>query len=51
MIEGGINMNSKIASQIQLHTHPVAVYRTNRCPENALQFKEGKWGCIIAKKS
>lgn len=41
-------MNSKIASLIQLHTHPVAVYRTNRCPENALQFKEGKWGCIIA---
>ncbi|MDO5336866.1 MAG: DUF169 domain-containing protein [Eubacteriales bacterium] len=41
-------MESKIASLLKLHNYPVAVYRTNKCPENAVQFKEGKWGCIVA---
>lgn len=41
-------MESKIASLIKLHNHPVAVYRTDKCPELAVQFKEGRWGCIVA---
>ena len=41
-------MESKIASLLKLHNNPVAVYRTNKCPENAVQFKEGKWGCVVA---
>lgn len=41
-------MESKIASLLKLHNHPVAVYRTDNCPENAVQFKEGRWGCIVA---
>lgn len=41
-------MESKIASLIKLRNHPVAVYRTNKCPENAIQFQEGKWGCVVA---
>ena len=41
-------MKSKIAEAIKLQTEPVAVYRTSQLPENALQFKEGVWGCVIA---
>ncbi|MFB6319111.1 DUF169 domain-containing protein [Saccharicrinis sp. FJH54] len=40
--------NSKIASSIKLKNHPVAVFRTPVKPENAVQFKEGKWGCVVS---
>ena len=40
-------MNSLIAQAISLHFPPVAVHWTNTRPENAMQFKEGKWGCVM----
>lgn len=41
-------MRSTLAEKIALHTEPVAIMLTNTRPENALQFKEGGWGCVAS---
>ena len=40
-------MESKIAKAIGLKYAPVAVVLADEKPENALQFKPGKWGCVM----
>jgi uncharacterized protein (DUF169 family) len=39
-------MNSKLVDALRLATSPVAVILTDTKPEGALQFKEGRWGCV-----
>ena len=41
-------MESKIAALINLKNHPVAVLQDNTLPDHAIQFKEGRKGCVIA---
>lgn len=41
-------MKSKISESINLKYSPVAIVFTDEKPEEALQFKEGRWGCVIA---
>lgn len=41
-------MNSEIAVRLKLRYAPVAVLFTNVKPAGALEFVEGKWGCVAA---
>lgn len=41
-------MESKIAAAIGFRYGPVAVVLTDEKPGGALQFKEGRWGCVAA---
>jgi len=41
-------MKSKIAESVNLRYAPVAIVFTNEKPEGATQFKEGRWGCVVA---
>jgi uncharacterized protein (DUF169 family) len=41
-------LKSKIAEAINLRYNPVAILFSNEKPEGALQFKEGRWGCVVA---
>lgn len=41
-------MESKIAVFIGMKTHPVAILWADQAPEGALQFKPGRWGCVMS---
>ncbi|MCX6826005.1 MAG: DUF169 domain-containing protein, partial [candidate division Zixibacteria bacterium] len=41
-------MESKIARELKLRFSPVAIIFSDDRPEGGLQFKKGKWGCVIA---
>jgi uncharacterized protein (DUF169 family) len=44
----GCNMESKMVQAIQMKYSPVALVFTNEKPEGAVEFQEGRWGCVIA---
>ncbi|CCO08125.1 DUF169 domain-containing protein [Desulforamulus hydrothermalis] len=44
-------MESKIARAIEMKYQPVGVQLTDNKPAEALQFKEGRWGCVAAMMS
>lgn len=41
-------MQSKIADAVNLRYSPVAIVFTNEKPAGALQYKEGRFGCVVA---
>jgi uncharacterized protein (DUF169 family) len=40
-------MQSRVAEAIKLINQPVALIWTDRKPDSALQFQEGRWGCVL----
>ena len=40
-------MESAIAKAIQLRYQPVALLWSHEKPQGAMQFQEGKWGCVM----
>ena len=40
-------MHSTLGEKLKFQYGPVAIWFTDKRPDNALQFPEGKWGCII----
>jgi len=41
-------MHSQIAERLQLRYSPIAICFTNDKPTIAVEFAEGKWGCVAA---
>jgi len=41
-------MQTRIGEALGLEFQPVGVILTDEKPENAMQFKEGKWGCVMS---
>ncbi|MDR7867842.1 MAG: DUF169 domain-containing protein [Sporomusaceae bacterium] len=44
-------MRSEIAARLKLRYGPVAIVLTEEKPVGALEFQEGKWGCVAAMLS
>lgn len=44
-------MKSVLAGELKLKYQPVAIILSNEKPDEALQFVEGRWGCVIAMLS
>ena len=40
-------MKSSIAQAVHLQYQPVALLWSNEKPADAMQFSEGKWGCVM----
>lgn len=43
-----VNMKSKMVEAVKLACQPVAVLISRDIPPNAIQFRKGVWGCVIA---
>jgi len=41
-------MQSEIARRLKLRYAPVAILFSNEKPQGALEFKEGRWGCVAS---
>ena len=41
-------MESKLVDALHMRTSPIAVVLSDVAPEGALQFKEGRWGCVAS---
>ncbi|MGA7768178.1 MAG: DUF169 domain-containing protein [Candidatus Sulfotelmatobacter sp.] len=41
-------MNSKLVDAIGLKTHAVALTWAGAAPQGAIQFKPGRWGCVVS---
>lgn len=41
-------MESRIADELKLRYRPVALLFADEKPDGALEFKEGRWGCVVA---
>ncbi len=41
-------MRTKLIGEIGLQNHPVALCWADAAPEGALQFRPGRWGCVMA---
>lgn len=41
-------MNCRLKTELKLKYSPVAIIFSNERPELALQFKKGKWGCVVS---
>ena len=43
-----VKLNSKIAEYLKMTSEPVAVIMSDECPNDAIEFQKGKWGCVVS---